>query len=295
MHIGILTARSPNYHPNRRLKEAAAGVGYRLSLIHPKHCLAEISSGRLGFIVGPCKSLPDVLLPRIGATIKDYALTLVRHFELAAVPVVNCFESILLARNKLFALQCLAKTGIPVPESYCISNPENFKWALSKLQGFPVVAKTPVSRQGKGVIMIENSATADFVLENLPTRFEGLVLQRYIPPEKRKDIRVFVVGSKVVGAMELVPRQGDFRSNFHLKSVGRKVRLHKELKALAVKSTKALRLEISGIDIILDLNGSPQVIEVNYSPGFKGLESSTGIDIASLIIDYVARRYGDRP
>jgi ribosomal protein S6--L-glutamate ligase len=245
-------------------------------------------------VIDPQKHLPDVFLPRIGATIKDYALTLVRHFELAGVPVVNRFESIVLARNKFLALQCLAKAGIPVPESYYASNPANFKRALTKLRGFPVVAKTPGSRQGKGVIKIATPATADFVLENLPTRYEGLVVQRYVPPEERRDIRAFVIGGKVIGAMALTPKAGDFRTNFHLRGKVQAVRLERALATIAVQSSKALGLEISGIDIIVRLDGSAEVMEVNYCPGFKGMESSTGRDIASRIIDYAVRRCGGR-
>jgi ribosomal protein S6--L-glutamate ligase len=62
------------------------------------------------------------------------------------------------------------------------------------------------------------------------------------------------------------------------------------LSKLAVKSSNALGLEISGCDIILQKNGSPQVIEVNYSPGFRGLEHATGMDIAKQIIHYVTAR-----
>ena len=99
MHIGILTARNSDYHPNRRLVEAGSELGHRVSLIHPKNCLSVIVSGKPGLEMAFSGNQPDVLLPRIGATINDYALTLVRHFEFAGVRVGNGFQSILLARS----------------------------------------------------------------------------------------------------------------------------------------------------------------------------------------------------
>ncbi|MBW1804381.1 MAG: RimK family alpha-L-glutamate ligase [Deltaproteobacteria bacterium] len=292
MHIGILTARGPEYHPNRRLVEAGSKLGHRVSLIHPKNCLSAIGSGKPGLEIAVSGDQPDVLLPRIGATINDYALTLVCHFEFAGVRVVNGFQSILLARNKFLTLQTLANHGIPVPDSHFVSNLRNFERAVSKLGGYPVVAKTPNSRQGKGVILVESSIIATFIMDNLPTKIQGLLVQEFIPACGREDIRAFVLGDKVIGAMALKPKEGDFRSNVHQNGSAKGMNLNKELTELAIESARALGLEISGTDIIVDANGAPRVIEVNYSPGFEGLEAATGLDIASGIIRYVTQTGG---
>ena len=292
MHIGILTARNPEYHPNRRLVEAGSELGHRVSLIHPKDCLSAIASGKPGLDMSVSGDQPDVLLPRIGATINDYALTLVRHFELAGFRVVNGFQSILLARSKFLTLQALANHGIQVPDSHFVSNLKNFEWAVSKLGGYPVVAKTPNSRQGKGVILVESSLTAQSIVDKLQAKKQGLLVQEFIDSHGREDIRAFVLGDKVIGAMALKPEAGDFRSNIHLNGSGKGVNLNKELTELAIESARALNLEISGTDIIVDGNVAPRVIEVNYSPGFKGLEAATGLDIASGIIRYVTQTGG---
>lgn len=234
-------------------------------------------------------------MPRIGATINDYALSLVRHFELSGIPVVNGFRSILSVRNKFLGLQGLASKGIPVPDSHLIGNFEHFKDAVRKIGGYPVVAKTLSSRQGTGVVLVDSPATAEFIIENLLDKSRGLLVQEYISPQGRKDLRAFVLGKGVIGAMELSPRGGDFRSNIHLTGRGRPVRLGQGLTELAVSSTRCLGLEISGADIIVDANGTAKVVEVNYSPGFRGLEASTGLDIASQIVRYVTEGYGGTP
>ena len=102
MVIGILSVRDERYHPNRRLMEAASRLGHRATLIHTRDCLAAIAGGKAGLTIQG-SDRPDILLPRIGATINDYALGVVRHFELAGVPVVNGFQAILLARNKFMS------------------------------------------------------------------------------------------------------------------------------------------------------------------------------------------------
>lgn len=295
MHIGILSARSPKYYPNRRLIEAASKWGQSVSLIHPKNCLSKVSPRELGLETPVQVEQLDVLLPRIGATINQYALSLVRHFELAGVPVVNGFQSILLARNKFLGLQALASSGIPVPSSYYVSNVKNFEKAVTKIGGYPVVAKTLNSRQGRGVVLVESSITAEFIISNLLNKRRGLLVQEFFAPTERKDIRVFVVGRQVVAAIELNPSGGDFRSNIHLKGHGGAITPNKEQQDLAIKSSAALGLEISGTDIIMDADGSMKVIEVNYSPGFRGLEAFTGVDIASYIIQYLHRTYGGVP
>ncbi len=226
----------------------------------------------------------------MGATINDYALSVVRHFELSGTRVINGFESILMARNKFMGLQRLARQGVSVPDTYLVVTREGFERSVEQLGGYPVVAKMPSSRQGNGVIRVENQATASFVMNNLMDKTRGILVQEYIPPEGRTDIRAFVLGDRVLGAMSLKPNPGDFRTNIHITGQGRLLTLSPSLSKLAVQSSRALALEISGCDIILQENESPKVIEVNYSPGFRGLERATGIDIAKRIIHYVTSK-----
>jgi len=286
MIIGILSVRDKRYHPNQRLIEAASQSGHSVRLIHTRDCLSEIDHSRPALkIEGGDR--PDILLPRIGATINDYALGVVRHFELADVPVVNGFHAILLARNKFLTLQTLACNGVNVPDTYLVVNLQGFEGAVKGLGGYPVVAKMPSSRQGSGVVLVESKVVAEFVMHNLQDNSRGLLVQEYIAPRGRREIRAFVIGDRVTGAMELIPNPDDFRSNIHLVGQGKGVTLDPKLSELAVRSAKVLGLEIAGTDIIVGEDGAPRVIEVNYSPGFRGLEKATGLDIASEIVGYV--------
>jgi len=289
MHIGILSVRDETYHPNKRLIEAAVQTGHGISLIHTRDCLSAIQGDRQKVRL-PRVDFPDVLLPRVGATINDYALTVVKHFALSGCRVINGFKSILLARNKFMGLQRLAKQGISVPDTLLAVTREGFERSVEQLGGYPVVAKMPSSRQGNGVMLVESRATASFVMNNLQDDTRGILVQAYIPPEGRTDIRVFVLGDRVLGAMALKPHPGDFRTNIHITGQGRMLDLNPTLSKLALQSSRALGLEISGCDMILQKNGSPKVIEVNYSPGFSGLEDATGTDIAKQIIHYATAK-----
>jgi len=287
MVIGILSVQDERYPPNQRLMEAAAQSGHQVRLIHTRDCLSGIEGGRVTIAIDGCEK-PDILLPRIGATINDYALSIVRQFELSGVPVVNGFGAILLARHKFLSLQTLAAAGLPVPDTRLAVNIKGFLEGVNRLGGYPVAAKMPCGRQGSGVVRIDSGVTSEFVMENLQDNSRGVLVQEYLAPESRRDIRAFVVGGQIVGAMELTPLEGDFRSNIHLTGQGKGLTLDPYLSDLAIRSAEVLGLEIAGADIIVDKEGTTRIIEVNYSPGFRGLEQATGKDIASRIIGYVA-------
>lgn len=288
MNIGILSVRDHTYHPNRRLIEAGSRLGHKVFLIHTRECLSETGACGMNLqILNDPDSRPDLILPRIGATINDYAMAIVRQFELSGIPAVNGFCSILSARNKFLCLQTLSLHNLPVPETYLVINMNSFNAAVEMLGGYPVVVKSLQSRQGAGVALVHSSHMAEFVLNNLQDMSQGLLVQEFIPTRSRKDIRAFVIGDRVVSAMELRPNADDFRSNIHLTGQGKPFDPDSQMSELAVRSSKALGLEVSGVDIIVDEKGAAKVIEVNYSPGFRGIEAATGMDIASQIIKYV--------
>ena len=290
MVIWILTVRSHRYHPNRRLLEAAGLLQQEAFLIHPGRLYLGVTGRKLRAESLDRRPYPEVVLPRLGATIKEFGLTTVRQLQRMRIRVLNGFDSLLLASNKFLSIQSLAAKSIPVIETFYASNPANFEAALAELGGFPIVIKTANSRQGSGVFLFGSLEEAMPIMKEHLDQGRGLLMQRFVPPEGRKDYRILVVGEEVVGAMSLTPRKGEFRANVHLggKAVG--FEPGPELRALAVRATKGLGLDIAGVDVIQDGSGALRIMEVNSSPGFKGLEGCTGKDIAAAILRYAIKR-----
>jgi ribosomal protein S6--L-glutamate ligase len=102
-------------------------------------------------------------------------------------------------------------------------------------------------------------------------------------------VRCLVVGGKVVAAIERQAKPGEFRSNLHRGGTARKVSITTKERAIAVKAAITLGLDVAGVDILRAVRG-PLVMEVNASPGLEGVESTTGLDIAGRMIEYIEQR-----
>lgn len=290
MNIGIISVRGFDYHPTRRLHEAALERGHTIALIHPYHVWPILKGGRYHFSEFPSIHSLDAVLPRQGATIGESCLALIRQLSLTNIPVINNFDAIWLAKNQFHTLMTLTAQRIPVLDSVFVNEPGGFPRAVKELDGYPVVVKEISGRQGSGVFLVKAPQEIQPLLERRFQPRKGLLVQKYIAPHGRRDIRVFVIGRQVIGAMELSPRAGDFRANFHLTGASRWVMLSAAMEASAIQAVDALGLEIAGVDIIIDPHNQFYILEVNYAPGFKGLEAATGLDIAGRMIDYVVDR-----
>jgi ribosomal protein S6--L-glutamate ligase len=292
MNIGIITAEGYHYPPTKRLKEAAAEKGHRVLVVDPVYVWPVLINGCPGLEGDFKQPMPDVVLPRQGATVNDSSLKLVPHLHHMGIPLVNKLKAILLSKDQFLTLQALSAVQLPVPDTGFINSIEGFHKVLARLGGYPVVLKQVSGRVGEGVFLVKTEHQARLILHNTLVTGKGMMLQRFIPPENRLDIRVLVIGGKVAGAMKLKPKPGDFRSNFHLSQRSWSVELQADWEEIALKAADALGLEIAGVDLIVDDKKRVLVIELNYSPGFTGLEAATGLDIAGRIIDYVVETYG---
>jgi len=292
MRIGIVTIKDAIYHPNRRLLAAAKAKGHPGVLLHPYHIWPAVRGNRAVAIDPRGQSRIDVLLPRQGAEVGESSLALIEFFELKGLPVVNGCDAIRLARNQYLTIRKLAESGVPVLDSVLINSEEGFWAAVEFLGGFPLVLKHPSGRQGEGIRLATDAEDGRQHLTELLTPRLGLLVQRFIPPEDRLDIRVLVIGGDIAGVMALHPIDGDFRANFHLSGRSEPIDVGSELAETAIRAAAVLGLEIAGVDLMVDAARRHWVVEVNYAPGFKGLEGATGLDVAGMMIDYIVDTYG---
>jgi ribosomal protein S6--L-glutamate ligase len=151
---------------------------------------------------------------------------------------------------------------------------------------FPKVIKMINSTQGLGVILGETHNASLSIAEAFLRLKEEILLQQFVKESKGKDIRVFIVGKQVVATMERSAQDGEFRSNLHRGATSRKVKISKEEKEMALKAAELMGLHVAGVDILRSEKG-PLILEVNASPGLEGIEGTTGVDIAGLIIKYI--------
>jgi ribosomal protein S6--L-glutamate ligase len=118
----------------------------------------------------------------------------------------------------------------------------------------------------------------------------NIMVQEFIKEAEGSDIRCFVVGDKVVAAMKRQSRPGEFRSNLHRGGTASLIRLTPEERSTAVRAAKVMGLNVCGVDMLRS-NRGPVIMEVNSSPGLKGIESASGKDIAGLIIEFIENRF----
>jgi ribosomal protein S6--L-glutamate ligase len=228
----------------------------------------------------------DAVIPRIGASITSYGTAILRQFAGTGAYCLNSAYGITASRDKLLAHQLLSSAGIGMPVTAFASSPKDTKDLISLAGGAPVVVKLLQSTQGRGVVLAETRKAA----ESLVDAFRGLeanfLVQEFIAEAAGADVRAFVVGGRIVGAMKRKAAEGDFRSNLHRGGVAQKVTLSREERETARKAAKVLDLAVAGVDILQSDEG-PKVLEVNSSPGLEGIETTTGLDVADRIYRFL--------
>lgn len=289
MRIAILS-RNKNLHSIRRLLQEARKAKIECRVINPLDC--QLVLGDQGSVI-TLNSIPieryDAILPRIGASITDYGLAVVRHFESMKIYSVNSSHSIAESRNKMRSLQVLNAAGIPVPATVLTRSLKGLRAAVEAVGGMPVVLKVLKGTQGRGVMLVHTPISLGSVVETLRSLDEDIIIQQFIAEGAGHDYRAFVIGDRVIAAMKRTAPKGEFRSNIHCGGEGTFVKISKEFETVAIRSARVLGLEIAGVDL-MESHVGPMVLEVNSSPGFEGIEKATGLNIAAEIIRHMRKR-----
>jgi RimK family alpha-L-glutamate ligase len=154
--------------------------------------------------------------------------------------------------------------------------------------GFPCVVKVVTGSYGEGVYLCERNRDFKKLMEfidNLGNK-KTMIVQEYLGERVGEDLRVLVIGGKVVGAMKRTAPDGDFRANITNGGTGSQYEISEEIDFLARETARTLGLDIAGIDLLFDSRGF-RVCEANSNPGFSGFERYCEVDVADLITEYV--------
>lgn len=282
-----MLARNPGLYSHQRLVDAAEVRGHTLDVINTLHVHMNITSNQPVLRYGG-KPLPlyDAVIPRIGASITHYGLAVLRQFEMQGVFPLNESVAIGRARDKLRALQLLARAGIGLPITAFAHGPRKAEDVIKEIGGAPVVVKLVEGTQGMGVILAETDASAKSIVEAFSAANINILVQEYIAEAEGRDVRALVVGGQVVAAIERVGKTGEFRSNLHRGGITAEANITDEERTMAVQAAAVLGLNVAGVDMLRSHRG-PMVVEVNASPGLKGIERATRVDVAGEIISFI--------
>jgi gamma-F420-2:alpha-L-glutamate ligase len=237
-------------------------------------------------------ALPDFILPRMGAGTTYFALAVIRHLERLGVYCVNTSQSIDTVKDKLYTLQILAESNLPIPKTILLKFPVQSEIVEKHLK-FPVVVKTLSGSQGSGVFLSMDKNSFDDLTQLIHTtnKTSNIILQEYIEQSKGRDLRVLTVGGRVISAMERIAKDDNFKANY---SIGGEVRTYQvtpELEWVVLEISRILNLDIAGVDLLFDNSGF-KICEVNSSPGFEGMESCCDINVSDEIFKFIKIRLG---
>jgi ribosomal protein S6--L-glutamate ligase len=286
MKIAVLS-RNEKLYSTKRLIEAIRENGHEgLVIDHLKCDIIMDNKGPSIVYKGEMLEDIDAVIPRIGASVTFYGTAVVRQFEMMNVFSAVDSLAITRSRDKLRSLQILSRSGVQMPKTAFTNFSKEDNKVLNHIGEAPVVIKLLEGTQGLGVVLAETNKAAKSVVEAFDSLKTRVILQEFIKEAGGADIRVFIVNGSIVGAMKRQGKEGEFRSNLHRGGNATVIQLSRSEKAAALKAAKAMGLAIAGVDMLQSKSG-PMVLEVNSSPGLEGIEKSTGIDIASRIVEYV--------
>lgn len=286
MKIAVLS-RNKELYSTKRLLEAIEKRGHEAVLVnHARSYMVIQEEHPKVYHKKETEINVDAIIPRIGASVTFYGSAVIRQFEMNGVFTTLSSLALVRSRDKLRSLQVLSKAGVGIPKTAFAKHPSDIENLIQQVGGVPLVIKLLEGTQGLGVVLAETKSAAKSVMEAFFGLEANILVQEFIKEAKGADIRAFVIGDKVVGAMKRQGKPGEFRSNLHRGGESSLIKLTRTEKQTAVRAAKSLGLKIAGVDMLRSDRG-PLVIEVNSSPGLEGIEKTTEIDIAGKIVAFI--------
>ena len=209
-----------------------------------------------------------------------YRVDALHRLEDRGVRVMNSPRAIERTVDKFWTSALLEQCGLPTPETVVCESVEEAFAALRALGD--VIVKPLFGSMGLGMVRVSDEEMAYRVFRTIEQIRGVFYLQRTIDHEGR-DIRVFVLGGRVLGAIER--RSEGWRTNLARGGTARAVELPREWSSLAVRAAAAVGAEYAGVDLLPARDGTIYVLEVNGIPGWQGLQEATGLDVAGAVIE----------
>ena len=306
MNVVILSART-GWHTDE-LCRALAERGHESHVLPYDGLVARFGDGTgAGLRSGvPGESRPifdaDAVLARIipDGSLEQiiYRVDALHWIEERGVMVMNSPRAIERSVDKFYTTALMQEAGLPTPETVVCERAADAMAAIRSMLGHrgdggDVVIKPIFGSMGHGMTRVSDPDVAFRVVRALEQVRAVFYVQRAIDHGGR-DVRVFVVGGVVLGAIERLAPEGEWRTNVSRRGLARPFELPPEWSALAVRAAAAVGADYAGVDLLPSRDGRVFVLEVNGIPGWQGLQQATGLDVAGAIVDHLAVRVSAR-
>ncbi len=288
LRIAILTEDDHDYS-NKRLVDEAELNNHVVELINTRRCYLNIQSNNPE-VHYDGKPLPfyDAIIPRIDPAITFYGMAVVRQFEAMGTYCLNNANSIGVSNDELAAHQILARFRIPMPTTAFADSPKDTKSLLNIIGGSPTVLKLLPSSHEQDIVIAQTKKAAEDAANAFQSLDAYFIVQECIKDSDGVNIKCFVVGKRVVGAIMKIPRTNDKETRLRAKRKLKKAILTPEEKLIAIKSVKALGLTAAIVNFIRTEKGS-KVLDVKSTPDFEDIDKFAKKNIAQKIINYIEK------
>lgn len=244
------------------------------------------------FIKNEKTTLPDVVIPRLD---NSYQIkSIIDFMENKWVWVVNTNDARLLANDKYLSLQKMSANRLPVPKTILLKWIPNIDF-IEKELNYPIILKKLDWKAGKWIIKVKDRWELEDILEMLEESLmkleNQLILQEFIGERAGQDLRIFLVGWRVVASMLRKWKEWDFKANFSGWGTVYGHEVNEKEEILAVESANITWLEIAWVDLLFDKDNGYRICEINACPWFKWLEEASWVNIAAEILNYIETRY----
>lgn len=286
--------KKPFHRTARRFVDEAKRAGHDIYIVQVEGAIITYDNGYKIFNADDKDGFEidndTVAIVRGSVRLKKSYLDLLSQLEKIGVCMVNSRETVEISADKYRTYLKLQDYGLTQPKTVLIPNADTLQQSLESLDSkFPIIMKTLEGSKGVGVLFIESERQIESLVQLLYNQNEDvdLLIQEYIKTDG--DIRVIVLGGKVIASMKRDVVEGDFRSNV---SQGAKVKEY-ELTDLEIEQCLLAAKAIDGSWVAVDFIPSknpktepPYILEVNHSPGTEGIEKATGDNIVKKVIDF---------
>jgi RimK family alpha-L-glutamate ligase len=221
---------------------------------------------------------------------------LVEQFMLLHADVSTFYQTplhgITKADNVVTANMINQQHGIPMPKTYYgLPPPEGMQEVVDRLGGFPVILKAAGGSHGVGVMRIDSLASLQSIADYLRIETRGtFILRQFI--DVHASARLIVLDDQVIDSIEYRAKAGDFRTNAGADLNVATQKFPAAIERAAVEAVKVLGWEFGGVDVLMDAEGRPYVLEVNLPCFFWRCQNITGTDISGMMVEYLMRKAG---